>query len=138
MLTMIDPILFFDNIIANRLDEFVAFKFETACKQFLLREAFAKKQACPSEIARYWGHNHEIKQEVEIDIVKKDQQGLIVYECKWTNDIIRKSDYDNLINKSKFLKPYAFGSFSKTGYSSDAKSYFNHTYQLDDIYDATL
>lgn len=133
-LTLVNAAVFYDRIIKNQLDEYVSFIFEKICHQFLMRKSLKKEGNGIYEIAKYWGNHKELKREVEIDIATKDDKGITVYECKWTNDQFRKAEFNDLYNDSSLLNPYRYGGFSKNGFSEDAKKSLTAAYTIKDLF----
>jgi AAA+ ATPase superfamily predicted ATPase len=132
---LLSPNIFYDNFIAPKLDEYVSFIFEKVAKEFLIRKNYISADDIFYEIARYWGNNKKLKREVEIDIVTKSVNGNTVYECKWTNDLFRNPEVENLKNESEFLNPYRLGGFSKSGYSDESQANLDFAYTKDDLFD---
>ena len=106
----------------------------TKLEQYLIRKNKENLTNPFIEVARYWGNNKELKREVEIDLVVKGKNTLVVYECKWTNDLFRLSEVNNLRKSANHLHPTSLQAFSKSGYSDEAKNALDKAYILDDLF----
>lgn len=133
-IALLDDDYFYDNFVEPMLDKYVSKIFEVVAKQFLIRKNKLKEIEVFYEINRFWGNNPLLKREVEIDLVTKNDVNLTVYECKWTSDVIRESELNNLQEVSTILKPSKYGAFSKSGFSSKAKKMFDESYSIDDLF----
>lgn len=133
-LAILSPEAFYMKVVSDRLDEYTSFIFEKVCYEFLKRNNFENENDVFYEIGRYWGNNKRLKREVEIDIVTKDDIGISVFECKWTNELFRKSEALDLMDESGFLKPYRVCGFSRNGFSDDAIEILDSAYQLRDLF----
>jgi AAA+ ATPase superfamily predicted ATPase len=134
-MAIISKELFYDLFINPKLEEYVSFKFEIIAREFLIRKNLSNTtEDIFVEIGRYWGNSPILRQEVEIDIVTKTQNGNTAYECKWTNDLFRLDVVNNLKEKSRHLMVTAFGGFSRSGYTRDAKENLDICYTVDDLY----
>lgn len=133
-LLLLESNQFYGKFIEPKLDLYVSFVFEKVCQEFLIRKNKQNFDNPFIEIGRYWGANKELKREVEIDIITKDNLGLIVYECKWTSDIFSNREARDLKTDSSILKPLKYGAFSKMGFSNKAKTDLDITFILDDLF----
>jgi phenylpropionate dioxygenase-like ring-hydroxylating dioxygenase large terminal subunit len=100
---LITPNHLYDEFIAPKLDDYVSFLFEQTVHEFIIRKNWLSTKNTFHEIARFWGNNHQLKREIEIDVVTRDDLGIIVYECKWTTDLFRLKEVNELIETSAFL-----------------------------------
>ncbi|MFA7020721.1 MAG: ATP-binding protein [Bacilli bacterium] len=133
-IAMTDENYFYDTFIKPNLDTYVGHKFEIIAKQYLIRKNKENLTNPFIEVARYWGNNKELKREVEIDLVVKGKNTLVVYECKWTNDLFRLSEVNNLRKSANHLHPTSLQAFSKSGYSDEVKNALDKAYILDDLF----
>ena len=133
-LNLMEPSAFYDTFIEPTLDEYVSFNFEHVAKQFLILLSKKNMTTHILEINRFWGNHKKLKREVEIDIVVKDEKEIFVYECKWTNDQFRLSEYKDLKLESDILLPTKIGGFSKSGFSDEASKHLDVYYTCDDMF----
>lgn len=133
-IALVDDNYFYDSLIAPMLSTYVGKAFETIARQFLIRENKTAISDPFFEIARYWGNNKDMKHEVEIDLVAKGKNRLVVYECKWTNDLFRLSEVNDLIQSASHLKPTGYRAFSKSGYSEEARKSLDKAYEIRDLF----
>ena len=133
-IALMDDNYFYDAFIVPSLSTYVGNKFETIAKQFLIKKNKMNKVDPFFEIARYWGNNKDLKREVEIDLVTKGKNALVVYECKWTNDLFRLAEVKSFKQNASHLRPTSYQAFSKSGYSDDARKALDKAYIIDDLY----
>lgn len=136
-LTMNQPEDFYDIIIHDTLDEYCSSVYEDVAKQYLIRKNIDDSlQNKIMEMNRYWYNNKQLKQDVEVDIVvRKKSSAILVYECKWTNGMITKSDAQWFAEKSLSLHPQEINVFCKSGIANDAKSLLSHVILPKDMYE---
>lgn len=125
---IMDPNLFYDEIIAPYLDEFIAFEFENICRDYLVY----KNSNYIEDIGRYWFNDRKLKQDIEIDIMMKIHNQLIAYECKWTNSTINQKIIHTLETKVKHLNVDSIGFFAKSGYDDNLD--IPNLYTIDDLF----
>lgn len=121
---------FFDTLIAPHLDSFVSFEFENICKRYLTIINASRME----EIGRFWYNDAKKHLDIEIDIVMKTLEQLVVFECKWTNTPINKRVLDELEDKGVYIKANALGFFSKSGYTESLEKADALLYTVDDLY----
>lgn len=90
MVLILKPNKFYDVKIKPKLDLYISFIFEDLCKEYLIRRNLNNEDNPFFEMSRFWGNHQTLKREIELNIVTKDQEGITVYECKWTSDPFRK------------------------------------------------
>jgi len=86
------------------------------------------------EIGRFWYNDAKKHLDIEIDIVMKTLEQLVVFECKWTNTPINKRVLDELEDKGVYIKANALGFFSKSGYTESLEKADALLYTVDDLY----
>ena len=84
--------------VIGEISDFMGLTFEDICKQYLIRQAKAKKLPfIPFYIGKWWGNNPAIRAQDDVDILalnKKKQMGYFVSAnlqtnlCKWKNTMI--------------------------------------------------
>ena len=96
--------------------------FEEICLQYMWRENVAERLPFYfRDAGRWWGANPIKKSEQEIDIIAHSDTQAVFCECKWSNEPVKISILEGLIEKSMmfdFKEKYYF-LFSKSGYAKD-------------------
>ena len=90
--------------VIGEISDFMGLTFEDICKQYLIRQAKAKKLPfVPFYIGKWWGNNPAIRAQDDVDILalnKKKTEGLFC-ECKFTNKPMQMEEYDDLVTATK-------------------------------------
>jgi uncharacterized protein len=115
---LMDPIDFYETFIEDDLDQFVSIRFEKMCEQYLIRKFKIRHQKSLIQIGRYWYNDRKLQKDIEIDICALTKEGVIVYECKWTNEKVTQSTMEVLKLKGKELNAISCGAFSRNGFSN--------------------
>ena len=105
MLAVLDPAVFYDSFVHNRIDEYTSFVLEEVCKEFLVRKNLMQAEGVFCEIGRYWWNDKALKKEVA-----------------------------DLQNRSGSLEPYRFGGFSRSGFSDEAETMLDRAYEVGDLF----
>lgn len=132
----------YEHLIEPHLSEFMGSVFEDMCLSFMLHPAVLSKAPFPyGTIGRWWGNNAREKRQEEIDVCALGEQGVLLGECKWRNETLRRDVLDNLIRKGELfpqtMKHYFL--FSKSGYSEGIMQQASlderiHPVTLDDMF----
>lgn len=133
-LNVVPKEIFYDNFIKEGLNRYVSFIFEDVCKAYLVRNNDGKKQQLFFSIGTYWGNNPQIQSEVELDILTSNDEGITVYECKWTNKPFGIKEFNALQKDASHLNPIRYGAFSYSGFSKDVKDKLDFAFTLDDLF----
>ena len=108
--------------IEPHISAFLGPVFEDICKQYLWHQNIADKLPFSfHDAGRWWGNNPKKREQCEIDIIADDKENAIFSECKWTNDVMKYSNLEKLIENSEFFK-YSkkyYYLFSKSGFSEE-------------------
>lgn len=110
--------------VTEDIPNFMGMAFENICKQYLIRQAKAKKLPfIPYLIDKWWGNNPAIKAQDDVDILalSKDGKSGLFCECKFRNKPMPMEEYEDLIQAGKAfpnIKEKYFMFFSKGGYTS--------------------
>lgn len=110
--------------VTEDIPNFMGMAFEDICKQYLIRQAKAKKLPfIPYLIDKWWGNNPAIKAQDDVDILalSKDGKSGLFCECKFRNKPMPMEEYEDLIQAGKAfpnIKEKYFMFFSKGGYTS--------------------
>ncbi len=114
----------FDKRYDNYMGEFAQFIFEELCLIFLQNYNFDDEI---KQIGKFWDNN------LQIDIVAKTKgDKLIVANCKYTNNKLKKSELNRLVDDCSNLQidPDILILFSKSGFSSELKSLKSEKFKL--------
>jgi len=125
---------FYDEYIAEELDDYVSKRFEKICEQYLIKNYQNRNKESISAIGRYWYNDKLTKTDIEIDQCVKTKNHIHIYECKWTKDKIGKSIMDGLKEKGKHLKATLYGAFSKSGFTDDVQESKFDLISLDNLF----
>ena len=110
-------------IIAD-ISNLMGIAFEDICKQYLIRQAKAKKLPfTPYMIDKWWGTNPAIHAQDDVDILalSKDGKSGLFCECKFQNKPMPMEEYEDLLQAAEAfpnIKEKYFMFFSKGGYTS--------------------
>ena len=106
--------------------EYMGAEFERICREYLIRQN--TKGALPflfTSIGRWWGTNPETRKQAEIDIMAKDEENLLVCECKWRNEKTGSGVLialkEKVIAYGKQKNPPWLAIFSKSGFTDSLK-----------------
>jgi len=112
----------YEKKISEDLSVYMGGIFEQICKEYLNRKnRMLDLPFVFTEIGSWWGSNPLTKEQDEIDIIARDDESIIIGECKWQNktvgtDVLEKlklrSDIFSAKNKYLYI-------FSKTGFTKE-------------------
>ena len=118
------------------LEKYLPYKFENISKEFLIRANKSHKiSPLFYEIGTYFFNDAKNKINGQFDLVTKDKNGYISYECKYRNKPIDKS----VINEEEYqikaseLDFYKLGFISKSGFDDVDSNKYN-LFSLKDFY----
>lgn len=104
------------------LSSYMGIVFERICRDYLLYQN--SKGNLPilfTDIGRWWGTDAHKREQVEIDLIAKDERNYLICECKWKNELLDYRVYDELQYKADvFCKDREntwFVLFSKSGFT---------------------
>jgi AAA+ ATPase superfamily predicted ATPase len=107
------------------LPAFMGDVFEDICLQYLWELNIAKKTPILfTDAGRWWGNNHQKREECEIDIIAANKDDAIFAECKWTNEPVRLDILEKLLERSELFnyKKKFYYIFAKTGFTSAVRA----------------
>lgn len=114
-----------EKIIGPMFNEYFGPVFEDICLQYLIRMNRGKKlNAVYSSFGRWWGTDHNTRQQEEIDIVGSDDTMALFAECKWKSEKVRTADYEKLQMRSMLIekdKKREYCLFGKSGFTEGLK-----------------
>lgn len=103
-------------------NHYMGLVFERICKEFLEKKNIGGELPILfSSIGRWWGTDSVQKQEVEIDIIARDDKKYLIGECKWQNEkmdigvLERLKEKANIFNNKREETWYTL--FSKSGFT---------------------
>ncbi|MEA4813130.1 MAG: ATP-binding protein [Anaerolineaceae bacterium] len=105
------------------LNEYFGHVFEDICLQYLSNQVrLGKSSLIYTEFGKWWGTDPLKKAEVEIDLVARNEAGILVGECKWRNEKVSLNTLKSLEAKASLIsagrKP-RYALFSKSGFTED-------------------
>jgi len=104
-------------LVSDQLNQYVGKKFEAICHRYFLQHT----QRPVVAIGHWWGFDHALKREEELDLVAKDAHGNFSFgECKWSDKAVGKAELDLLKRRSYLVgeaKNPDFWLFSKSGFT---------------------
>lgn len=130
--------VFFLTFIKDKLnDSFIPHCFEGICREYLVRKNKERRWNPPLlSIGSYTYNDAKRKKNGQFDLVSSDSKGNIFYECKFTNEKVGLSVFDEEERQLKDLnlEYYRLGFFSKAGFEKGRWSDDCLCFTLDDLY----
>lgn len=113
--------------IQKHLPEFVGvYIFEDLCREWVLRQGDAGRLPfVPRRVGSFWGTG---KPQIDVVAVNEDDHAILLGECKWTAEPIRKRVVERFLQRAQQVVPspaeqwqvtYAF--FSRSGFTDEAR-----------------
>ncbi len=96
--------------------------FEQVCEDYLLtKNVRGELPILFASIGRWWGTDTKTRQQVEIDLVAKDENDYLFCECKWRNELLDYGVLDGLKRKADVYSSHRENThyilFSKSGFT---------------------
>lgn len=119
------------------MNKYLPYKFENISKEFLIRANKAHKiNPLFYDIGTYSFNDEKHKINRQFDLVTKDKNGYISYECKYKNkpisrSVIHEEEYQ-ILNSG--LNVYKLGFISKSGFDEGVEKDKYNLFTLDDFY----
>lgn len=134
-----EPAFYYENFIKEDfLKRFIPLKFEEIAKEFLIRMNFKGTIKPPFfVIGEYFYNNTKEGINRQFDVVTKDKNGYISYECKYTEELINASVIKEEECQTKNLPDISFyklGFISKNGFDKDINCDKYNLFSLSDFY----
>lgn len=130
--------LFFEEYIKDRFYEhYLPTQFENITKEFLIRQNnLGKISPTILDIGTYFYHDSINKVNRQFDVVTKDKNGYISYECKYKNNKINQKVIETELEQTNLneIGFYKLGFVSKEGFASNIDSNKYVLYKLEDFY----
>lgn len=135
-----EPKFYFDNFVKDDFyNKYLPSKFEEISKEFLIRMNF-KNRINPVfiTIGEYFYNNSKTGINRQFDVVTKDKNGYISYECKYSNYTINQS----VINEEEYqtsnlpdISFYKLGFIAKKGFDKSVNKDKYNLFVLSDFYE---
>ena len=126
---IMDEDIFYDKYIAQNFEEdFVPHRFETICRQYLIRQnRMGKISPVIEKIGKYYYDDPVNHRNGEFDVVTLDEKGYVFYEVKFRKQKITKSIINKEIEQvnSTELKPYKYVFISRSGFDISPRDNLN-------------
>ena len=90
--------------IMGDISNFMGNAFEEICRQYLIRQAKARKLPfIPAQIGKWWGTNPVIRAQDDVDLLalNKKRTEALFCECKFTNRPMPMEEYDDLVTAAQ-------------------------------------
>lgn len=115
--------------------------FEKVAKEFLIRKNRIGEINPPFfKIGTYSYNDAKAKKNFQFDVVTKDKQGFISYECKYTKNPIGIAEIHEESHQASNspLCFYTIGFVSKSGFTEEVRAKVRNIYELSEFYDKSL
>lgn len=121
---------FYQNVVKPKISEFMGSVFEDICKHYTLSCGVTGQLDCfVTTVGRWWGTHPGRRVTTDIDIVGLDKiaKKAVLGECKYRNESIDRSVYEELLGKdgliSKEYESVQYLLFSKSGFTEWVKDH---------------
>ena len=123
---IMDSDIFYDKYIEKDFEEnYVPHRFETICKQYLIRQnQRGKIEPVIEKIGKYYYDDLENRKNGEFDVVTRDEKGYVFYEVKFRKQKITQGIIDKEIAQVKAtnLDCYKYVFISRSGFEAKAEA----------------
>lgn len=111
----------------QHLPEYVGtYIFEELCREWVLRQGDAGRLAfVPRRVGSFWASR---KPQIDVVAINEDAHAILLGECKWTAEPIRKGVVEDFIKRSGQIVPepienwqVTYALFSKSGFTTEAR-----------------
>lgn len=117
---IMDEDVFYDKYIDQNFEEdYVPHRFETICRQYLIRQnRIGQISPVIEKIGKYYYDDPVNHRNGEFDVVTLDEKGYVFYEVKFRKNRISKAIIDKKIEQVKAteLNPYKYVFISRSGF----------------------
>jgi len=113
--------------IRKHLPEFVGTHiFEELCREWVLRQGDAGRLPfVPRRVGSFWGTG---KPQVDVVAINEDEHAILLGECKWTAEPVRKRVVEDFIARAQQVIPFpveqwrvTYALFSRSGFTDEAR-----------------
>jgi AAA+ ATPase superfamily predicted ATPase len=114
--------------IQQHLPEFVGtYVFEELCREWVLQQGDAGQLPfVPRRVGSFWGTR---KPQIDVVAINEDDHAILVGECKWTAEPIRKGVVEYFFKQADEIIPdpadkwrVTYALFSRSGFTSEARA----------------
>jgi AAA+ ATPase superfamily predicted ATPase len=111
----------------QHLAEYVGtYVFEELCREWVLRQGDAGRLPfVPRRVGSFWASR---KPQIDVVAINEDDHAILLGECKWTTDPIRKGVVESFLKSAVQIIPepvenwkVTYALFSKSGFTAEAK-----------------
>jgi len=111
----------------QHLPEFVGtYVFEELCREWVLRQGDAGHLPfVPRRVGSFWGTR---KPQIDVVAINEDDHAILLGECKWTAEPIRKRVVEDLLERAQQVIPtpteswhVTYALFAKSGFTDEAR-----------------
>lgn len=100
--------------------------FEELCREWVLRQGDAGHLPfVPRRVGSFWASR---KPQIDVVAINEDEHAILLGECKWTTDPIRKGVVESFLKSAVQIIPepvenwkVTYALFSKSGFTAEAK-----------------
>ena len=134
-LMMTNPSVFYENFIGKSIKDFIARRFEEACREYFALLVRKGIRFDILDIGTYWYDDRISRQNGEFDVALKTAEGYEIYDAKFVAHPLPQVEAEKERRQlSEIPIPLAkWGMISASGFENDDKSYIQLT--LDDLYE---
>ena len=131
---MINPAAFFEKFIQKSLKDFIARRFETACREYFVRLVRNGIRTDIENIGTYWYDDKVNKRNGEFDIAIKTDTGYGIYDAKFVSKPFEEKDAMEEYRQIRALQipVEEWGIISASGFREKSNAY--HQITLDDMH----
>lgn len=133
-LLMTNPAAFYENYIGKSIKDFIARRFENACREYFALLVSNGIRVDILDIGTYWYDDKANRQNGEFDVALKTADGYEIYDAKFVSHPLAPSEAEKEHRQlSRIPIPLAkWGIISASGFEQKDESYIQLT--LDDLY----
>jgi len=111
----------------KHLPEFVGtYIFEELCREWVMRQGdTGKLPFVPRRVGSFWGQG---KPQIDVMAINEDDHAILLGECKWTAEPIRKRIVEDFLGRARQVIPepaekwkVSYALFSKSGFTDEAR-----------------
>lgn len=137
-LMMTNATLFYDNFIAGSITDFIARRFETACREYFTLLVNKGIRNDIMNIGTYWYDDRVSRTNGEFDIALQTKQGYEIYDAKFYRKPFseKEAEQEHVQIASLALNVTKWGIIAASGFEEENSSYDQIT--LEDLYDIRL
>ena len=133
-INMTNPAAFYENYIGKSIKDFIARRFENACREYFALLVSNGIRVDILDIGTYWYDDKANRQNGEFDVALKTADGYEIYDAKFVSHPLAPSEAEKEHRQlSRIPIPLAkWGIISASGFEKKDESYIQLT--LDDLY----